>query len=114
MAVVIKGMQMPANCGGCIFGHPLNNNECYCVLHPTEKPTGYADGRPEHCPLRDLRTECDKYKAQVRHEVIKDIKSVKEKIKSHPASMYIGPIEHRGLDVGLITLDDIVKKEYSK
>jgi hypothetical protein len=48
MSVLIKGMEMPKNCGECQFCH-TENFKIYCC--PTDREDIFYDAIPEWCPL---------------------------------------------------------------
>lgn len=53
MTVLIKGMEMPKNCGECQFCH-TENFETWCC--PTEREDILYDAIPEWCPLAEQKT----------------------------------------------------------
>ena len=50
MTVLIKGMEMPKNCGECQFGHFTT----WCCL--AEREDIFYDAIPEWCPLEESKT----------------------------------------------------------
>ena len=50
MSVVIKGMQMPKNCGEC----PVALSGKYCRINKTHTTFIRLPIRPDHCPLVEL------------------------------------------------------------
>ena len=114
MAVIVKDMQMPANCGGCIFGRPLSNNECYCALHPTEKPTDYADSRPKYCPLTDSFAVADELTQTMIKEADKVAKSIEDNLKDKPYAEYINTSIRYGFIAALKAVGDFFEKEQNK
>lgn len=54
MAVIITDMIMPVSCALCVFGQRIDNDHTMCLRHPMEIPSQDTDGRPSHCPLKEV------------------------------------------------------------
>lgn len=56
MAVIVTDMIMPASCAMCIFGHRIDNNHTMCLRDPIGIPNPDMNGRPSHCPLKEVES----------------------------------------------------------
>ena len=61
MSIIIKGMDMPKNCGNCRMKMRCSDCVCrndYCVLAPDDtegwQPDEAPQDRPDWCPLEEL------------------------------------------------------------
>lgn len=63
MSILIKGMEMPENCGECRFD--LGQSGCFCCI--TQRPVEPID-RPEWCPLGPASLTTDPEVLQARYD----------------------------------------------
>lgn len=78
MSVLIKGMEMPKNCGECQFCH-TENFTTYCC--PTGREDILYDEIPEWCPLEEPKTgewidRCQKALAELEQATVWDSHTV--------------------------------------